>query len=85
MTSQTFLGPPAARGNAPAFATQERSRVRAAALHARRIHPGRIGELLARELSAYAEFGYRFDTDALVPRLVDEILATPTPRLPEAR
>jgi hypothetical protein len=84
MTIQPFAGQPPVRGDAPAFAAHDRSRVRAAALHARRIYPGRVGELLQRELSAYAEFGYRFDTDALVPGLVDEILATPTPRLDEA-
>jgi hypothetical protein len=53
--------------------------VRAAALHARRVYPGRIGELVQRELTAYADFGYRFRTDALVPQLVSEVLALPAP------
>ncbi|WP_250556384.1 hypothetical protein [Pseudonocardia lacus] len=68
---------PKLRGDAREFTAHERSRVRAAAFHARRVHPGPVGALLQRELSAYAEFGYRFDTDRLVPRLVDEILAAP--------
>ena len=77
MSIQPFPGPPPVRGDAPAIAAHDRSRVRAAALHARRLYPGRVGQLLHRELTAYADFGYRFDTDALVPRLVEEILAEP--------
>ena len=64
-------------GDAEQFQAHERSRVRAAAHHARRVYPGPLGELAHRELSAYAEFGYRFAADALIPRLVAEILATP--------
>jgi len=70
---------PRLRGDAPESSAHERSRVRAAALHARRVHPGPVGELLQRELDAYADFGYRFDTDRLVPRLAEEVLATPVP------
>ena len=57
----------------------ERSLMRAAALHARRLYPGGLGELVFRELVAYADFGYRFATDALIPRLAAEILATVVP------
>jgi hypothetical protein len=71
---------PAPRGDAEGLAPHERSRVRAAALHARRVYPGWIGELVQRELTAYADFGYRFRTDALVPQLVAEVLAMPTPQ-----
>jgi hypothetical protein len=67
------------RGTATALPIHERSRVRAAALHARRIYPGGLGELAYRELVAYADFGYRFAADALIPRLVAEILATVAP------
>jgi hypothetical protein len=85
MTIQTFpAATPPLSGDAERFAAHERSRVLAAALHARRVYPGRVGELLQRELTAYAEFGYRFDADALIPRLAAEILALPTPRLDEA-
>ena len=66
-------------GPAP-IAVHERSRLRAAALHARRVLPGGVGELVQRELTSYADFGWRFSGDALIPRLAAEILATPSPR-----
>ncbi|WP_240157439.1 hypothetical protein [Pseudonocardia broussonetiae] len=62
------------RGRLP---LHEASRLRAAAHHARRAYPGPIGELLARELTAHAEFGYRFAADHLLTRLVAEVLRTP--------
>jgi hypothetical protein len=67
------------RGNATALAQHERSRIRAAALHARRLYPGALGELVHRELTAYADFGYRFAGDALIPRLAAEVLAKVVP------
>ena len=67
------------RGNAPALLQHERSRIRAAALHGRRLYPGPLGELVHRELTAYADFGYRFAADALVPRLAAEILSAVVP------
>lgn len=67
-------------GPAAPIAAHERSRLRAAALHARRVLPGGLGELVQRELTSYADFGWRFSTDALIPRLAAEILATPSPR-----
>jgi hypothetical protein len=66
-------------GNATTLPLHERSRMRAAALHARRLYPGGLGELVYRELLAYADFGYRFAADALIPRLAAEILATVVP------
>ena len=39
------------RGNATALAHHERSRIRAAALHGRRLYPGPLGELVHRELT----------------------------------
>jgi hypothetical protein len=54
---------------------QDKIRCRAAALRARRLYPGPLGELVNRELSAYAEFGHRFSTDTLVPNLATAILA----------
>jgi hypothetical protein len=73
--------PPSAplRGDATALPFHERSRIRAAALHARRLYPGRVGELVHRELCAYADFGYRLSNDALIPRLAAEILAKVVP------
>ena len=64
--------PTAARG---LLELHERSRIRAAARHARRVYPGEVGELIHRELIAYAEFGIRFSVDALIPRLATRILA----------
>ena len=73
--------PPSAplRGDATPLPFHERSRMRAAALHARRLYPGALGELVHRELCAYADFGYRFSNDALIPRLAAEILAKVVP------
>ncbi len=62
-------------GDAAELQRHEASRYRAAAGHARRVYPGPLGELVFRELSAYAEFGYRFDDDGLIPRLAAAVLA----------
>ena len=69
-------------GSAPLLAAHEVSRARAAAEHARRAVAGPLGELAARELIAYAEFGHRGTADALVPQLARQILALS--RLPDA-
>jgi len=79
----TPFGPGTAAGPTVPLQAHERSWLRAAARHARRVYPGDIGELLGRELTAYAEFGYRFSVDALVPRLATQILAIPTDEGPE--
>ncbi len=63
------------------MAAHEVSRARAAAEHARRAVAGPLGELAARELIAYAEFGHRGTADALVPQLARQILALS--RLPD--
>ena len=62
------------------LAFHEVSRIRAAAHHAARAYPGAVGELLARELTAHAEFGYRFTRDGLLTRLAAQVLRTPAPR-----
>ncbi|GAA4700554.1 hypothetical protein GCM10023215_44180 [Pseudonocardia yuanmonensis] len=77
MTIRLVSGPPRLTGTAPELPPHDRSRFRAAAHHARRLYPGCVGELLHRELLAYAEFGHRFDREALMPRLAGEILACP--------
>jgi hypothetical protein len=69
-------------GGASPMAAHEISRAKAAAEHARRAVAGPLGELAARELTAYAEFGYRGTGDALVPQLARQILALS--RLPDA-
>ena len=73
--------PPSApqRGDATPLPFHERSRIRAAALPAPRLYPGGVGVLVHRELCAYADFGYRFSNDALIPRLAAEILAKVVP------
>lgn len=54
----------------------ESARLRTAALQARRSYPGPLGELVSRELTAYADFGYRLSNDGLIPRLATAVLAT---------
>jgi hypothetical protein len=54
--------------------------LRAAAERAVQAHPGPVGELLARELCAYAEFGHRFGADGLLDRLAADLLDTQPPR-----
>src|SRR5882762_8193077 len=74
MAMQLFpASSPKIQGNATALEPHERARYRAAAWLGRRIYPGPLGELVHRELSAYAEFGYRFSNDGLIPRLAAAI------------
>jgi hypothetical protein len=79
MTYTTLPTPGPLRGDAPVLLQHERSQMRAAGLHARRLYPGPLGELVFRELTAYADFGYHFAGDALIPRLAAEILAKVVP------
>ncbi|MGH3569260.1 MAG: hypothetical protein ACRDRH_25205 [Pseudonocardia sp.] len=58
---------------------QELRRIRGAALHAKQVYPGPVGDLLARELHAYADLGYRFLPNALMDRLATEILSIRSP------
>lgn len=64
------------------LALQDQARLRGAARHARLALPGTIGEVIARELIAYADFGRRFRRDAMIDRLAQEVLAL---RPPEPR
>lgn len=48
-------------------------RARAASIDAVRLYPNAVGELLAREMSSWGEFGYRFGGDRLVARLVEHV------------
>lgn len=65
------------RGAAVPMQFHELGHLRAAAGHAVRVLPGPIGELVARELSAHAAFGYRFERDGLLARVARDILARP--------
>jgi hypothetical protein len=84
MMSLSAVGPQRATGHADPLQVHEKSRIRAAARHARRVYPGDVGELLYRELSAYAEFGLRFSVDALIPRLATKILTMTPEESPNA-
>lgn len=84
MSIKLFPAPSAISGNAPGLEFHERSRCLAAARFARRVYPGPLGELVARELTAYAEFGHRFG-DGLIPRLVTAVLATRPDQEPPGR
>ena len=55
----------------------ERGHLEAAAVHAERLYPGPVGELIARELRAHAEFGYRFGGSGLATRVARALLAVP--------
>lgn len=68
-----------ARSSPPALEAHERARLEAAADHAVRVYPGPVGELLAREIRAHADFGYRFGRGGLVTRVAQRLLATPVP------
>lgn len=61
----------------------ERLRASTAAGHARTRYPGPAGELIAREIEAYAHHGYRGDQTALIPRLIGDLMRpareAPTP------
>jgi hypothetical protein len=59
----------------------ETDRYRAAAEQALRRYPGPVGELIFRELSAYAAFGRVFttDVDTLMPHLAAHVLGADAP------
>jgi hypothetical protein len=74
MTIRLFAASsPKIQGDAAGMEPHEKARYRAAAVLGRRIYPGPLGELVHRELTAYAEFGYRFSDDGLIPRLAAAI------------
>jgi hypothetical protein len=77
MTLHIHPGTARIQGDADTLGARDIMRYRTAALRARRAYPGPIGELMSRELNAYADFGHRFSSDALIPRLAEEILAVP--------
>lgn len=58
----------------------EKARVSAAAAKAKRDYPGPVGEVLHRELEAYAQFGWRTEQSGLMPRLVAEVMKPETPK-----
>ncbi|HVL85514.1 MAG TPA: hypothetical protein VM367_14690 [Pseudonocardia sp.] len=79
------LPPPPSQGDVGPVEMLDRGVYRAAAGRALRVLPGPLGQLVARELIAYADFGYRFRVDALVPRLAAHVLALPLDRTGDER
>ncbi|GAA4866703.1 hypothetical protein GCM10023203_13850 [Actinomycetospora straminea] len=59
----------------PALGCDERAQYLEAARRAASAYPGALGELVSRELRAYAEFGFRLTGDNLIFRLAAEVLA----------
>lgn len=87
MTMNLFPAAPKIRGDAAELQLHERLRYRAD--WTRRTmpagsNPGPLGELAYRELTMYAEFGYRFSDDGLILRLAAAVLATWSDHRPEA-
>jgi len=57
---------------------RDRARLRAAAYQAPRLYPeGAVGEILARELHAWEEFGFRFGGGALIEQLIEHLTTAP--------
>lgn len=56
------------------LAHDQRVRMRAAAFRAKRVYPGVVGEVLAGELEAFEEFGFRLAGWGTIMRLTDHIL-----------
>ena len=54
--------------------SQDMRRVLRAAERARTRYPGPVGEIVARELHAFVDCGFRFDGSGLVPRVVAQLL-----------
>lgn len=54
---------------------ERKAQARTAADRALVLYPGPVGELLSRELNAWADFAYRFAEDApLIDQLIDFLL-----------
>jgi hypothetical protein len=56
---------------------RSRTRLRAAVCRARLVYPGPVGELIARELLSWDEFGHRLGGNRMIMRLVEHVLRTP--------
>ena len=56
---------------------RSRTRLRAAAFRARHVYPGPVGELIARELLSWDEFGRRLGGEQMIMTLVEHVLWTP--------
>jgi hypothetical protein len=52
----------------------ELTRLREAAVWAKRVYPGPVGELLSRELKAWEAFGYRLGSRGMIMGIVDAVM-----------
>lgn len=57
----------------------EKMRLRSAAFRATRVYPGPVGELVARELLAWEEFGWRFSGKSPVLAIVEHVMGAEVP------
>jgi|ERR1044071_3294159 hypothetical protein len=73
-----YQTPPAVADWRDRMEAHERLRVRTAAYRATKIYPGVVGEVLARELLAWEEFGQRLGSGTVM-RLVAHLETTPLP------
>lgn len=67
-------------GSAELMDFKEKMRIRAAAFRASRVYPGPVGQLIAKELAAWEEFGIRLGGHSLILQVVAAIEQTPEPR-----
>ena len=56
---------------------RSRTQLRAAAFRARLVYPGPAGELLARELLSWDEFGHRLGGNRMIMKVVGHVLWAP--------
>lgn len=57
----------------------QRTQLRTAAVRARKLYPGPVGELVAQEIAIWDEMGFRFGGKAPMMRLVEYLMAQPVP------
>lgn len=57
----------------------ERARLRATVVRIHKLYPGPAGEVLAKYIDEWEEFGYRFDQRGLMNQLVKQVWETKLP------
>jgi hypothetical protein len=62
----------------------DRAKLTNAAWRARKAYPGPVGEVVSRELTEWAEFGWRLGGDSRIAKLVAAVMAIPYDELPPA-
>lgn len=74
-----YLRGPAADAPPVELAFHEKSALRAAALRAKRVYPGPVGELVSREILAWEDFGKLLGGDGLIMSLVRQVMTASLP------